>query len=246
MKTLKYLLCCTTLGLSSLVQADLISIKGDVDYWLYNGHFQAQPRTTTLSNQQGSDSLLIKPDLNSSNSHDLKRDGALQFSLAFEHPIPLIPNAKIRYVNLDTQIKNAGHDNVSLKDTDFILYYEILDNIVNLDLGIGATYLSGDVTRSDSDQMSLNKTYPIIYFNTEAKLPFTGLSALAEVNYSHFNDAKIRDIRGEAKYKLINNIIVDVGAKVGYRMLKIDLDNHQNNDLNFEFKGPYIGLEAHF
>lgn len=106
--------------------------------------------------------------------------------------------------------------------------------------------MSGDVSRSDTDQINLDKTYPIIYLNTEAKLPFTGLTALAEVNYSHMNNAKIRDIRGEAKYELINNIIVDVGAKVGYRMLKIDLDDHQNNDLNFEFKGPYIGLEAHF
>lgn len=246
MKMLKYLLCCITFGLSSLAQADFIGIKASVDYWLYHGNVQAQPLTTPLSNQQGSDSLIINPDLDSNHTYDLKHDAALQFSLAIEHPIPLIPNAKIRYVNLDSQIKNAGHDNVSLHDTDFILYYQILDNIVNLDLGIGATHLSGDISRSDTDQINLNKTYPMIYLNTEAKLPFTRLTALAEVNYSHMNDAKIRDIRGEAKYELINNIIVDVGAKVGYRMLKIDLDNQQNNDLNFEFKGPYIGLEAHF
>ncbi|MDQ1209166.1 outer membrane protein [Acinetobacter baylyi] len=246
MKMLKYLSCCITFGLSNMAQADFIGIKGSVDYWLYHGHVQAQPLTTPLSNQQGSGSLIINPDLDSNHTHDLKRDAALQFSFAIEHPIPLFPNAKIRYVNLDSQIKNAGHDNVSLHDTDFILYYQILDNIVNLDLGIGATHLSGDVSRSDTDQINLNKTYPIIYLNTEAKLPFTGLMALAEVNYSHMNNTKIRDIRGEAKYELINNIIVDVGAKVGYRMLKIDLDDHQNNDLNFEFKGPYIGLEAHF
>ena len=34
---------------------------------------------------------------------DLKRKGSAQVSLAVEHPIPLIPNAKIRYVNLNTE-----------------------------------------------------------------------------------------------------------------------------------------------
>lgn len=127
-----------------------------------------------------------------------------------------------------------------------MLCYPILDNIVNIDLDLGATHLSGDVSRSDTDQINLDKTDPIIYLNTEAKLSLTGLTVFAEVNYSHFNHTKIRDIRGEAKYKLTHNIIVDVGAKVGYRMLKIDLDDYQNNDLNFEFEGLYIGLEAHF
>jgi hypothetical protein len=55
----------------------------------------------------------------------------LQVSLAFEHPIPLIPNAKIRYVNLKSQTENevAGQPvyDLNIDHTDFILYYEILD-----------------------------------------------------------------------------------------------------------------------
>lgn len=41
-------------------------------------------------------------------------------------------------------------------------------------------------------------------------------------------------------------MLVDVGAKVGYRLLNIDLDDYENRDMKFEFKGPYVGLEAHF
>ncbi len=76
----------------------------------------------------------------------------LNFPLAFEHPIPFIPNAKIRYVNLDTQTKSEtlgqANYNVDLDHSDFILYYELLDNIVSVDAGLGATVLNGDITAS--------------------------------------------------------------------------------------------------
>ncbi len=80
----------------------------------------------------------------------------------------------------------------------------------------------------------------------EVKLPFTGLSAKGEATYTNFNDAKITDALAEVKYKFIDNLAVDLGLKAGYRVLNIDLDDYDNNDLKFEFKGPYVGLEAHF
>lgn len=50
----------------------------------------------------------------------------------------------------------------------------------------------------------------------------------------------------EAKYKFADNLLIDLGLTAGYRILNIDLDDYDNNDLKFEFKGPYVGLEAHF
>lgn len=63
-------------------QADVIGVKGDLSYWAYDG--QANMAAQTAASDQ-----------------DLERKGAAQLSLAIEHPVPLIPNAKIRYVNLN-------------------------------------------------------------------------------------------------------------------------------------------------
>ncbi|MFI7968725.1 hypothetical protein ACFMKD_32770, partial [Acinetobacter baumannii] len=86
-------------------------------YWFYDGK-------ANMSSQSPED-------------QDLDQKGNAQISLAVEHPIPFIPNAKIRYVNLDTETKSEtlGQANykVDLDHSDFILYYELLDNIVSVD-----------------------------------------------------------------------------------------------------------------
>ena len=231
MKVLKLSLFALGMGLSGLAQADVIGVKGDLSYWAYDG--QANMAAQTAASDQ-----------------DLERKGAAQLSLAIEHPVPLIPNAKIRYVNLKTQTENevAGQPvyDSNMDHADFILYYEILDNIVNADVGVGATTLNGHVTTLALSKTDIDKTVPVIYATAGAKLPFTGLSAKGEVLYSNFNDAKITDAQAELQYNFIDNLLVDVGLKAGYRILDIKLDDYEKNDLKFNFKGPYIGLDIHF
>ena len=231
MKVLKLSLLALGMGLSGLAQADVIGVKGDLSYWAYDG--QANMAAQTAASDQ-----------------DLERKGAAQLSLAIEHPVPLIPNAKIRYVNLKTQTENevAGQPvyDINMDHADFILYYEILDNIVNADVGVGATTLNGHVTTLALSKTDIDKTVPVIYATAGAKLPFTGLSAKGEVLYSNFNDAKITDAQAELQYNFIDDVLVDVGLKAGYRILDIKLDDYEKNDLKFNFKGPYIGLDIHF
>ena len=231
MKVLKLSLFALGMGLSGLAQADVIGVKGDLSYWAYDG--QANMAAQTAASDQ-----------------DLERKGAAQLSLAIEHPVPLIPNAKIRYVNLKTQTENevAGQPvyDINMDHADFILYYEILDNIVNADVGVGATTLNGHVTTLALSKTDIDKTVPVIYATAGAKLPFTGLSAKGEVLYSNFNDTKITNAQAELQYNFIDNLLVDVGLKAGYRILDIKLDDYEKNDLKFNFKGPYIGLDIHF
>ncbi len=231
MKLLKLTLLALGTSVCGLAQADVIGVKGDLSYWNYNGEANMAAQTSA-------------PDQN------LDRKGSAQLSLAIEHPIPLIPNAKIRYVNLKTQTENevAGQPvyDLDIDHTDFILYYEVLDNIVDADIGFGASNLNGDVKTLGLNKTDIDKTIPVIYGSAGVKLPFTGLSAKAELLYSNVNDTKITDAQAELQYNFIDNLLVDVGLKAGYRILDIKLDDYEKNDLKFNFKGPYIGLDVHF
>ncbi len=231
MKLLKLTLLALGTSVCGLAQADLIGVKGDLSYWNYNGEANMAAQTSA-------------PD------QDLDRKGSAQLSLAIEHPIPLIPNAKIRYVNLKTQTENevAGQPvyDLDIDHTDFILYYEVLDNIVDADIGFGASNINGDVKTLGLNKTDIDKTIPVIYGSAGVKLPFTGLSAKAELLYSNVNDTKITDAQAELQYNFIDNLLVDVGLKAGYRILDIKLDDYEKNDLKFNFKGPYIGLDVHF
>ncbi|WP_173911925.1 TIGR04219 family outer membrane beta-barrel protein [Acinetobacter sp. Marseille-Q1618] len=215
------------LGLSSFAQADFIGLKGDISYWNVDG--KANIDEKNLADQ------------------DLDRKGTVQVSAAFEHPVPILPNVKVKYTNLDTETdrNELSKTDINLDHTDLILYYEILDNIIKADIGVGATRLNGDVkqfgTSVDVDEYS-----PIIYAEVGGKLPFTGLSAKAEATYTNVNDVKITDAQAEVQYNFVQSMLLDLGAKVGYRVMNIELDDIDKRDMKFEFKGPYIGLDAHF
>lgn len=228
MKLLQLTLFTTILTMSAVAQADFIGLKGDINYWNIEG--QANIDEKLLADQ------------------DIDRDGSVMASLAFEHPIPVIPNIKLKYTQLDTETESDiafAKTEINLDHTDLILYYEILDNIIKADIGVGATKLNGDV-KQFGQKTDIDEYVPILYAEAGAKLPFTGLSAKAEATYTNANDVKITDAQAELQYDFIQSIALDLGAKVGYRVLNIELTDLDNRDMNFEFKGPYIGLNAHF
>ncbi len=231
MKTLQLPLFIATLGLCSFAQADFIGLKGDISYW----------------NIEGESNI----DRKHLNDQDLDRKGTVQASVAFEHPVPVIPNVKLKYTQLDTEtesnntIEGLAKTEINLDHTDLILYYEILDNIIKADIGVGATRLNGDVKQFGTS-VDIDEYSPIIYAEVGAKLPFTGLSAKAEATYTNVNDVKITDAQAEFQYDFVKSIALDLGAKVGYRVLNIELNDLDKRDMKFNFKGPYIGLNAHF
>ena len=73
---------CFILGLGcfSAAQADIIGVKGSVDYWKYNSDLS---------------SALGQP--------EMKDDASLSFALAVEHPVPLLPNVKIKHSTLEAE-----------------------------------------------------------------------------------------------------------------------------------------------
>lgn len=233
MQVLKVSLFTLAASLSSWAQADFIGLNADVSYWFYDGKVDT---TQPTRDQQ-----------------DFDRDGAAQLSLAFEHPVPFLPNAKIKTVNLKADGKDTADATASstteLRHTDYILYYEILDNVVSADIGLGLANLDGNTVikrPTQSAKYDISGNQAIIYAAVGAKLPFTGLSAKGEAVYSNIKDVKLTDVQAEVQYNFVQNLMLDLGAKVGYRYTDLDFNKKNDASISYQFKGPYIGLNAHF
>lgn len=164
-----------------------------------------------------------------SNNVSADNDVVGSYYLAFEHPVPFLPNAKVRYTQLDQSSK--------AKALDAIGYFEILDNVVSVDVGLGAKRF----IESNSDAT----TIPALYASAGGKLPFTGLSAKAEAFVGKGTDADFSDINAEIKYNFIENLAIDLGLKAGYRIMTVNVDDSGSGN-DFKVQGPYLGLEAHF
>lgn len=233
MKVLKLAFMLTVSSVCSWAQADTLGLTADLSYWLYDAKVEAkQP----LSDNQS-----------------LERDGSLQASLAFEHPVPFLPNVKVKSTNLKSESANnntaLSGASVDVRHTDYILYYEVLDNVISVDLGFGLANLAGDIKVKQplsNVHYSISGNKPIVYASVAGKLPFTQWSAKGEAVYSNIDDEKLTDLQAEVQYNFVQNLAVDVGAKLGYRYTQVNLEKDKNQDISFQFKGPYLGLNMHF
>lgn len=233
---------------SAPAQADFVGIYASADYWNYDGAASVAQTNQTPEN------------------FDLGSEKQASIAVSIEHPIPLLPNVRVRHTSLkgaDTlnSLAFAFDDKIYVGDvnlaldftsTDLILYYEILDNVVSVDVGVAAKQFDGELLvrgntpLPSTSTVKFTETIPMVYGSVGGSLPFTGFSFKAEAAGVSYDGSSVSDIQAEVKYDFIENLAVDVGLKAGYRQLKVDLEDVENTDANLDFKGPYVGLEIHF
>lgn len=189
------------------------------------------------------------------------------FYVALEHPIPLIPNIKIRHNSLDVygdvslmQDFTFGGMNfptttsidsmVDLSHTDYTFYYEIFDNdLLSIDLGITAKHVDGALTVRDAETSASRSSdgwIPTGYGHVRVGIPATDLTVYGMANAISIDDSAMRDLEAGIEYRLVENLAVDLNLQFGYRDITIELDDLDGVYSDLRFKGPYIGLEVHF
>ncbi|MDX3773146.1 TIGR04219 family outer membrane beta-barrel protein [Chromatiaceae bacterium AAb-1] len=252
MKKQALMLSLGGLLLTSAVQADtLLGVYVGGDVW----------RTQTEGGFANSDQL---------QQFGFDDKSQASFYVALEHPIPLLPNIRIQHNKLESQgvttlnstftfddqvfaADTTVANRVDLSNTDYVLYYEILDNsLVSLDFGINAKHVKGSVDVAEQGVNGLSASHsasqfvPMIYTSAIVGLPFTGLDVFAQGSYAALDDNRIYDIQAGLAYKLIDNLVVDMRIKVGYRAVNLKLDDIDDLYTDLDFKGVFAGIELHF
>ncbi|QUJ67750.1 TIGR04219 family outer membrane beta-barrel protein [Photobacterium sp. GJ3] len=163
------------------------------------------------------------------------------FYVSFEHFIPLIPNARIAYADIEA-------DAVAFKQTDFTAYYEILDNdLIAVDIGVSLIrFADGQYNAQGHAQTFDDEWQPAIYGNVEFGFPATPLTAFAEGNVGEFDDTSTLDVKAGMKFT-IPLVAADLNLRGGYRVMDYDFDAI-NNPLGGKVKldGFFAGVEVDF
>tara|TARA_B110000503_G_scaffold141767_1_gene236297 strand:- start:774 stop:1523 length:750 start_codon:yes stop_codon:yes gene_type:complete len=187
--------------------------------------------------------------------------------VAFEHPIPLIPNVKVQRTAMDTQgdvildaqftlgdkvfaANGNAFTDVSLTTTDFILYYELFDNdLVSFDVGLNAKHIDGEFLATvdgETGREEFSGPVPMVYSRLAVGVPFTGFGAFVEGSFLSIDDHTISDYQAAITYSLMENLAIDLTLQLGYRAVTLELDDLDDIYSDLEFKGIYAGLEVHF
>lgn len=243
------LFCASALSCASaLTLADNVGVRAGAYRWQpsYDGTVKS-----------GGEAVDIRKDLG------LSDDDANVFIIAIEHPIPVLPNILLQRSQIKTSATNAlsrsftfdgvtysGSDTVKtdldLSHTDATLYYELLDNWVNLDLGLTIRHFDQGVkirsiTSGESSKVDLNATIPMIYIAARFDLPLTGLYVGVDGNGIGYSGNTLLDYRAMIGYESR----IGLGAEVGVR--NFDLTYKDGSDkADVTVDGAYAQVFYHF
>jgi outer membrane protein len=193
------------------------------------------------------------------------------FFIAFEHPIPLIPNVRIASTSLETEGNTTlttefefegetfsedadVNADFNVSYVDYTLYYELFDNdLISFDFGLTGRDFDGDVTVSaqssqgtQTGRVSVTEIVPMLYARANVGLPLTGLNLYGQGNFLSIDDHTLYDYEVGVSYELIDNLAVDVNINAGYRAVKLELDDLNDLYTNIEFDGVFLGTTIHF
>lgn len=250
-------------GIATLLTA---SVQADTLLGLYLGGHVWDAQTTGNFGEKNSTTGKV-----TSQEFNFKDQQQGSYYIALEHPIPLVPNIRIASTVLDTN----GQTDISENDfsfggisypvnttvdtafdvnyIDYTLYYEILDNdLFTFDIGLTARDIDGDISiKDDKGIISVSKEefsaiVPMLYSSMIVGLPFTGFNVFAQGNYTGYDDSSIYDFQAGISYAVLDNLAVDLNVELGYKVVKMDIEDIDDIYADMEFKGVFAGATVHF
>jgi outer membrane protein len=244
-----------SIGLFSSLNADIIRIEGGAGVWQQNSAGESSYSSNGLT---GTDTV-IEDEMNKGYAWVL-----------FKQPIPLIPNLRLEYTNVEYNgIVSGSFDNFDLPDGlttdshltidqyDIIPYYNILDNTfwATIDVGLDIKILESEYTAASTTEgiitfegYNSNDTLvvPLGYLRARVEIPGTDIGLESDIKYITYDGSSVIDFRAKVDYTFDMFPIVQPGIEIGYRYQKIDIDDGDGTLIDIDFSGVYAGLMVRF
>ncbi|TDO96468.1 TIGR04219 family outer membrane beta-barrel protein [Marinomonas balearica] len=214
------LIASSLLLAGTAAQADVIGLTAEAGYFMPDATFDG-----SISG--------------SSANKDLSGEDTGYFGIAFEHPIPLIPNVRLQGSSLET--KSSGTQ-IKVDATDYTLYYEFLDGLLWLDLDAGISFRNMDVNASTGSSTAEESiVLPSGYVSAYVAIPGLPVKFGGELKTLSIGDSSITDMTYKVKYESP----FFVGIEAGYRQAHFTIDEG-SIDVKTEFDGAFIGAFVDF
>ena len=217
---MKKALIASSILLASAAQADVLGLTAEIGQYSPDASFNGSVNGQTTNS-------------------DLSGDSATYFGVAFEHPVPVIPNVRLQGSTLEASNSNTQ---VKIDNTDYTLYYELLDGLAWLSLDAGVSFRQMDMdARIGSSSASESFILPTGYVAAYFTLPTLPISVGGELKTLAIGDSSITDTTVKVKYESP----FFVGVEGGYRNANLTIDEG-SIDTEVDFDGFFVGVFADF
>jgi len=249
---------------STALYAD--TIGGEISLGIYS-HTPSGSASYTLPGTPLNSAVDLENDFGWSDDQDII------LKAYFESPIPFMPNVKFAYSNLNQEgtgnvtdfswgsIGGKGdiETDLALQVYDVTAYYEIVDNVVELDAGLTMRYLNGDITVTPTvgfdfttpfgsiSSPSIGVPYPtdidmwipMLYGKARFNVPNMDVSLQLEANVISYEETTFYDYELSARY----TFSMELGLEAGYKSAHLDSEDLTDGLIvDVDFSGPYASI----
>jgi len=194
------------------------------------------------------------------NGLGLESESGTSMTVFFEHPVPVVPNLRIRQTNLEmdgSAFLTAEFNGVpygenvdstlDLGHTDATLYWGLPLPVPYVDVNLGLTARMFDgmaevegQTTNRREEVELDFTLPMGFVEAQVGTPF-GVYAQAEINAISYDGNSLTDTVLTLGYDLPVPV-VDLGLEVGHRSLAMKTDKDTTDiETDFDVSGIFYG-----
>jgi len=192
------------------------------------------------------------------------------------HPLPLLPNLRFEYVDLDAKGEGkkssintsvftvalpsvAVQSDLTLTQYDAIAYYNLLDVPIGitLDAGLSLKFVHSlyhvDTVSLEEEADSM---IPMLYLRGRYALPVADLGIESDIKYIADGRSSVYDLRIKVDYTLGFIPLLHPGLELGYRQQSFNIDGENSTliapilsgdtDTNIAFSGLYGGVTLNF
>jgi len=177
------------------------------------------------------------------------------FSISLEHPVPALPNVRYQTIDMSSSSRTTTsgiqfngnsytgpiNSTLDLSHQEIVLYYEMLDNWINIDLGLDLKMFDGEVG-INNDRVAIDETVPMLYLSARVDLPFTGFYVGANLQQLSLGDSSAEDTTLLIGYESKSGL----GIEGGFKTFTLDLNNVNNLDTSLEYDGLFLNGYFHF
>jgi len=177
--------------------------------------------------------------------------------LILEHPIVALPNLRYQGLALETQggpqpgsrnglSSGPGDDsttNYALSQDDFVLYYQLPSNQLDVNLGVDLKRFAGEISStspSSTTRVDIDETIPLFYLSARYDLSNSGFYVGANINANFVDLGLSKSTAQDSTIMLGYASGSGLGVEGGYKSFSLNLDNTDNLDSNLEYDGLYL------
>lgn len=179
-----------------------------------------------------------------------------------EHSIPVVPNIKVRYTDLDrdsSSLINGSikiddviftdqdlvHTDLKLSHFDIITYYNLISSS-DFKLGLGLDFKIGDFKLSAwddyvSESESYNGVIPLPYASLNWKLPLN-LSIRGDCAGLKLKDYTFYDAEAALSWEAFSTTAIGASIEAGYRKIYASADDVKDLNVHIKSDGFFAGV----